>query len=64
MTYFQELAMLEDHWISINNLVHCSFILGPQEMGEVVELSGLSYSVTVTLGVGQYIKVYCVSKIF
>ena len=51
-THGMELTMLEDHWITINNLSHCNFILTSDKLGDFA-LSGLSYKVTITMGVGS-----------
>ena len=53
-TYGSELVMLEDHWIIINHLSQCSFILTPEEFGEFT-LSGLAYKVAISFGVGSEI---------
>ena len=51
-TYGEESTMLEDHWIAINELSRCSIVLTPQPLGEF-ELSGLCYSVNISVGVGD-----------
>ena len=51
-TYAAELVMLEDHWIVVNNLSHCTFVLTPHEFGDF-SLSGLAYRVTISFGVGN-----------
>ena len=53
-THGNELTMLEDHWITINNLAHCNIILTSDPLGEF-SLSGLAYKVTISFGVGAKI---------